>query len=120
MRLPRGQAIRPQEDTREHWLPNAVELFAGSDGGAEHWVIIASLIDTLHRFPFGPESAWSSSASLLTNAPTSSLTLDMFHQIGIRSSVTGLGRSIPLCAVRFAGYSLLSGVGSGLPPDGVL
>jgi hypothetical protein len=46
MRLPRGQVIRPQEDTREHWLPNAGELFAGSDGGAEHWVIIASLIET--------------------------------------------------------------------------
>ena len=65
MPLPRGYAIRAQEDTHEYWLPNAGELFAGFDGGCEHRVIIASLIDTLHRFPF-----WAGVGLLLRRFPS--------------------------------------------------
>jgi transposase len=63
------RAIRPIALNRKN------ALFAGSDGGGEHWAVIASLIETcklnaIARMPISPTSSPESSAGTLTARST--------------------------------------------------
>ncbi|MDB5458798.1 MAG: transposase [Caulobacteraceae bacterium] len=58
--LPRGRPHRRQQHRRALHRPLALtrknSLFAGSEGGAEHWAILASLIETAKLNEINPQA----------------------------------------------------------------